>query len=492
MTATATERTEPLDRKLIGLGAVVVLGTILSILDSTIVNVATRTLGQEFHTSISTIQWVLTGYLLGFASVIPLSGWASNRFGAKRVWIGALVLFLIGSALAGIAWSIGSLIVFRVLQGVGAGLILPVGQAILAQAAGPARMGRVMSIVGLPMLLSSVAGPIIGGLIVSTVSWRWIFFVNIPIGAVAIALAVLVLPAGGQRAGTRLDLRGLLLISAGVVTFSYGLSEAGMSDAGFGSARALSFLTIGAVLIGLYGVHAAARKGRALVDITLFRQRAFATAAVTNLLIAVALFGMLILVPLYWQIVRGQDALATGLLLMPQALGAAAAMPLAGRMTDRGGARATVLVGLGFAMLGTLAYTQLAADSSVVVLAAALFVIGLGLGASIMPSMAAAYRALPRADVPAATSALNTIQRLGASIGTTVLAVVLQRSIAAEVPGGGGSGLGPLDSADRARVAEGLAHAFGATFWVALALIAIALVPAFLQPRRAAGPAAGH
>src|SRR6266540_3331537 len=163
--------TETLDRKLFGLGAVVVVGTVLSILDSTIVNVATRTLGQEFHTSIATIQWVLTGYMLGFAAVIPVTGWASSRFGAKRVWIGALALFLAGSALAGAAWSVESLIAFRVLQGVGGGLILPVGQAILAQAAGPQRMGRVLSMIGLPLLTSSVAGPIIGGLVVSTVSW---------------------------------------------------------------------------------------------------------------------------------------------------------------------------------------------------------------------------------------------------------------------------------------------------------------------------------
>lgn len=483
--------TETVDRKLFGLGAVVVVGTVLSILDSTIVNVATRTLGQQFHTSISTIQWVLTGYLLGFAAVIPVTGWASNRFGAKRVWIGALALFLAGSALAGAAWSVESLIAFRVLQGVGGGLILPVGQAILAQAAGPQRMGRVMSMIGLPLLMSSVAGPIIGGLIVSTVSWRWIFFVNLPVGAVAIILAVRLLPAVDPRPADRLDLRGLLLISAGVAMFTYGMSEAGVS--GFGNVRSLGFLVTGAALIGLYAVHAVARKGRALIDLALFRRRGFATAVLTNLLIAVALFGMLVLVPLYWQLVRGQDALGTGLLLVPQALGAAAAMPLAGRVTDRAGAGVVVPVGIGLAMLGTLAYTQIAADTSYLMLAAALFVIGLGLGATITPSMAAAYQSLPRSEVPAATSALHTIQRLGASVGTAVLAVVLQRAITADVPAVDGGALGPLAPADRERVSVALAHAFGSTFWVALALIAIAMVPALLMPRARAGkPAAGH
>src|SRR5436309_7111412 len=190
-----------LDRELLRLGAVVVAGSIMAILDATIVNVAIPTLGGDFHTSISTIQWVMTGYLLAFASVIPLTGWASDRFGAKRVWIASLLLFMAGSALSGAAWSIEALIGFRILQGLGGGMILPVGQTILAQAAGPQRMDRVMSIVGVPMLLGPVFGPVIGGAIVGEISWRWIFFVNLPIGAVALALAWRLLPATRQHGG---------------------------------------------------------------------------------------------------------------------------------------------------------------------------------------------------------------------------------------------------------------------------------------------------
>src|SRR5881409_3518127 len=152
-----------LDRELLRLGAVVVAGSIMAILDATIVNVAIPTLGGDFGTSISLIQWVMTGYLLAFASVIPLTGWASDRFGAKRVWIASLLLFM---ALSGAAWSIEALIGFRILQGLGGGMILPVGQTILAQAAGPQRMGRVMSIVGVPMLLAPIFGPVLGGAIV--------------------------------------------------------------------------------------------------------------------------------------------------------------------------------------------------------------------------------------------------------------------------------------------------------------------------------------
>jgi EmrB/QacA subfamily drug resistance transporter len=479
---TANPPDAALNRRLIVLGTVVVLGTIMSILDATIVNVATRTLGEDFNTSIATIQWVLTGYLLAFAGVIPITGWAGERFGAKRVWIGALLLFVAGSALSGVAWSAGSLIAFRVLQGIGGGMILPIGQTILAQAAGPQRMGRVMSMIGIPLLLGSVTGPVIGGLLVSTVSWRWIFFVNLPLGAVAVLAAWRLLPETPARPGNRLDLRGLILLSSGVATFVYGMSEAG-AHGGFGNATTVACLAAGTTLVALYGVHARARGANALIDISLFRERGFAAAAVTNLVVAIALFGMLVLLPLYWQIVRGESALATGVLLMPQALGAAAAMPLAGRLTDKLGAGVVVPAGVVLGLLGTVVYTQIGSDTSYALIAGALFLIGLGLGATIMPSMAAAYQALPRAAMPRATSAINTIQRLGASIGTAVLAVVLQRAIAAEVPQLGAAALGPLPPGTRAQVAPALADAFASTFWVAFALTVASVVPALLLPR---------
>src|SRR6266487_5632859 len=207
---------EGLNRELLVLGTVFVLGAIMTVLDLTIVNVAVPTIGRELGTSISSIQWVMTGYMLAFASVIPLTGWASERYGAKRVWIGSLPVFMLGSVLAGAAWSTGSLIGFRVLQGLGAGMILPVGQTILAQAAGPQRMGRVMSLVGVPMLLGPVFGPVIGGAIVDQVSWRWIFFVNLPIGVAALVLAWRLLPDAVPQLGARLDLRGLVLLPPGI------------------------------------------------------------------------------------------------------------------------------------------------------------------------------------------------------------------------------------------------------------------------------------
>ncbi len=473
-----------LDREILVLGAVVVLGTIMSVLDMTIVNVAIPTLGGDLHTSISTIQWVLTGYMLAFASVIPLTGWATERFGAKRVWLVSLLLFMLGSALSGAAWSIGSLIGFRALQGLGAGMLLPVGQTILAQAAGPQRMGRVMSVIGVPMLLAPVFGPVLGGAILGEVSWRWIFFINLPIGVFAVLAAQRLLPEAKPQLGQRLDLRGLALLSPGIAVFLYGMSQAG-NQGGFGSTRTIVAASTGLVLVALFVWHASVRGKNALIDLSLFARRGFATAAAANLLLCIALFGSLILLPLYYQVVRRESALHTGLLLAPQGIGAALAMPVAGGLSDKIGPRLVVSVGTVTAMLGTLAFTQVAADTSYVYLAAALLVIGLGIGSTIMPWMAAAFQTLSREETPRATSALNAVQRIAGAVGTALLAIVLQRTIAANLPGHHGSirGLAALSQHQRAHAAPALADAFGTSFWVAVGLMALAMVPALLLPR---------
>src|SRR6059058_4584806 len=237
------------------LSAVVMLGSIMSILDTTIVNVALRTLGHDLHSSLSSIQWVVTGYMLSLAAVIPITGWAARRFGAKPVYLLSLVLFTAGSALCGLAQSLDQLIVFRVVQGVGGGMILPLGQLMMATAAGPKRMGRVMSIVAVPAMLGPILGPTLGGLIVDNASWRWIFYVNLPIGAIAFLASLRTLPRVERTPTHRLDLRGLLLMATGLPLFTYGLAEIGKT----GSFTAMSVLLpvlAGVALVGVFVVHA--------------------------------------------------------------------------------------------------------------------------------------------------------------------------------------------------------------------------------------------
>ena len=318
---------------------VVVLGSIMSILDTTIVAVALATLGRDFHVSVTTIQWVATGYLLALALVTPVTGWAVDRFGAKRLWMSSTALFVIGSCLCGLAWSANSLIFFRVLQGIGGGMLLPVGQSILARAAGPQRMGRVMSVIGVPMVLGPIMGPVIGGLIVSNYSWRWIFYINLPIGIVTLILSSRWLPRfdTDERFPSAFDTLGFCLLSPGLAALIYALSEVGTTDS-YTSPSVLVSFAIGVVLMAGFIFHAV-RVKYPLLDLNPFKHRNFAIANVCIFVIGATLFGSMFLLPIYYQVARGQEAWVAGLLMAPQGIGAACIMRWAGSITDRFGPR---------------------------------------------------------------------------------------------------------------------------------------------------------
>ncbi len=471
-----------LDRRLLSIGSVVVLGAIMTILDTTIVNVAIDTLARDFHSSLSTIQWVATGYMLALATVIPLTGWAAERFGTKRLFMMSVFLFMAGSALCGTAWSDTSLIAFRFVQGFGGGMVMPVGMMILAQAAGPQRIGRVMSVVGVPMLLGPVVGPVLGGWLVDSASWRWIFFVNVPVGIVALVVAWRVLEADRPQPHHRLDWLGFGLLSPGLSLLVYGLAETA-SHGSLGSTRIVGSLTAGAVLIALFVAHAL-RAEAPLIDLRLFRSRAYAAGAATTFVLGGALFGAMILVPLYYQVVRGENALTAGLLMAPQGIGAALAMPLAGRITDRRGPGKVVLMGIGVLMISTVAFTVLSAHTPYWLLAGSLFVRGIGLGMTMMPAMSAAYQTLDRAAVPRATTTLNILNRVGGAAGTAVLAVLLQQQITSALPGGSlRIGRTALPAAAHEHVTSLLSGAFAHTFVWTLVLTGVTLIPAIFLPR---------
>ena len=459
---TTTSRIEP---HVWRIAAVVVIGAILSILDTTIVNVALDTLSRDLHSSLADIQWVATGYMLALAAVIPVSGWAAARFGAKRLWIASVILFTLGSALSGLAWSSGSLVAFRVLQGLGGGMIMPIGQMVLTRAAGPARLGRIMAVIGVPMILAPIFGPTLGGLIIDHLDWRWIFYVNVPVGAIAVFMGMRLLPSveeGVER--TQLDRLGFALLAVGVPAVVYGLAEIGQRGS-LAAAQAWIPLVVGLGLVAAFVPHAL-RVAQPLLDVRLFRSASFSSAAVTTFVLGASLFGAMIIMPLYFQLVRGEDAVMTGLLLIPQGLGAAAAMPLAGRFTDRVGGGRVALVGLGVTLLTTIPFVGLHADTSYAVLAAAMVGRGLGIGLTMMPAMTAAYARLRPEDIAHATPQLNVLQRVGGAIGTALLTVVLQHGLT--------SGAHTPDAA---------ASAFGHTYLWVLVLTAVAAIPAFVLAR---------
>src|SRR4051794_15827528 len=253
---------------------VVILGAIMSVLDTTIVNIALDDLSKDLHSSLDSIQWVITGYLLALAAVIPVTGWAARRFGARRLYLISLVLFTAGSALCGLAWSPGSLVAFRVLQGVGGGMLLPIGQIVLVKAAGPRNLPRVMSAIGVPIILAPVFGPTLGGLLLEHAGWQWIFLVNVPVGIVAVAVALRMLPRDEPEEAGSLDAIGLGLVATGLVGLTYGLAQSGSA----GSLTAPSVLVpglLGVVLIAAF-VWRALRIPAPLLDMRLYADRAFA------------------------------------------------------------------------------------------------------------------------------------------------------------------------------------------------------------------------
>jgi EmrB/QacA subfamily drug resistance transporter len=445
------------------ISAVVVIGSIMSILDTTIVNVALATLARDLHATIGDIQWVVTGYMLALAAVIPVSGWAARRFGAKQVYLVSLVLFTAGSALCGLATSTTELIIFRVLQGIGGGMILPVGQLMMAEAAGPKRMGRVMSIVAVPAMLAPVLGPTLGGLIVQNMSWRWIFYVNVPIGVLAVIAALRVLPSVERGETDPLDVKGLALMATGLPLLTYGLAEVGITG-GFSSPKVIVPIVAGVVLIALFAVHAL-RIPKPLLDLRLYRRPTFSSASLAMFCLGAALFGGMILLPLYWQTVRFESVVATGLLTAPQGLGAALVMPLAGKLTDRVGGGPLALFGVTLCAVATVPFGLIGAHTSIVWLSVAMFVRGMGIGFGFMPTMAAAFASLERTELASATPQLNVLQRVGGSIGTAVLAVVLQRALIG------------------VHTVSGAAAAYGTAFWASAILAALGIIPCVILMR---------
>jgi EmrB/QacA subfamily drug resistance transporter len=342
---------------------------------------------------------------------------------------------------------------------------------------------------GVPMLLGPVLGPVIGGLILGSVSWRWIFYVNIPIGIVAVVLAFKILP-GHERTDRvhKLDLLGLGLLSPGLGLFVYGLSQAGQ-----GSATSVFVpIAVGLGLVAAFVWHALHTKITPLIEVLLFRDRQFAAASATTFFFGAALFGGMFLLPLYYQVVRGQTPLTAGLLMAPQGIGAAMVMPLAGKLTDRYGSGRVVPVGMLVVTLATLVYTQLGAHTSFAVLAVSLFIRGIGFGFVMMPAISAAYQTLAAPQVPRASTAINIVQRVGGSIGTALVAVVLEHQIRVQVHGltGGLTEATTAPATEMAKVAQPLANAFGNTFWWVVGMTLVAMIPALLlvrAPARAAG-----
>ncbi|TMU94731.1 MDR family MFS transporter [Streptomyces sp. DASNCL29] len=443
-----------------------ILGALAVVFDTTIVSVALNDLAGELDAPLATIQWVSTGYLLAVFVTIPLAGWAQSRLGGRHLWIAALVVFLLGSILSALAWNATSLIAFRVVQGGAGGMMMPLMATLLMQAAQGRNIGKVMAIITVPTALGPILGPVLGGLILHLADWRWLFFVNIPFCVVGAWLAWRNLPddrPAPERPRARLDTVGLLLLCPGFAALVYGLSQV-EGGANFADAKVLVPVVGGLVLVGGFTAWALTRTTGALVNVRLFRHRAVASSATLLLLGGISLYGSMMLLPLYFQQVRGEDALGAGLLLIPQGVGALLARGLAGTYTDRIGPRGVALAAFAFVAAATVPFAFVTADTSEALLMAALFVRGIALGAAMIAPMGAAYVGLEHGEIPDASIITRVAQQLGGAVGIAVLAVILQHSTGgAHTPGA-------------------LADGFGTAFWWSVALTAVAVPLCLLLP----------
>ncbi|MEV7721980.1 DHA2 family efflux MFS transporter permease subunit [Streptomyces sp. NPDC088184] len=460
MTGSASPPAVRVDKQLLRTAFILVLGTFMATLDATIVSVGIDSLADEFGASVAEIQWVTTAYLLAVVAAVPASGWLADRFGGRRTWLVAVGVFLLGSVLCASAWSVTSLIVFRVVQGLGGGLLPATGQALLARVAGPGRTGRVISVVAVVPLLSPVLGPLAGGSILAVAPWPWLFLVNLPIGVIAILLArrhVPEVPPSTRR--TAFDLRGALLLSPGLAVLVFGLTEVAHGR----TLPATVGVSAGLAMLAGFTVHGLRTRRTPLVDPWLFARPPFGAAAVALLVLGASVFGTMFLLPLYFQTGRGMSAWGAGLLLAPQGLGAAAGSVLVNRTIDRVAPRTLVVTGIGLILLGTVPFTQLGHEPPDIAIASALAVRGIGMAMVGAPVMNIVYSRIEPEFLPRASGALNLLNTVGGSVGTAALAVVLQNRLSARGPD--------------------ISGAFGDTFWWVLGFCLFAAAGATRLPR---------
>jgi EmrB/QacA subfamily drug resistance transporter len=456
----AKERIDPLVWRITG---VVVFGPLMTSLDSTIVNVSLATLGRELRAPLTTIQWVTSGYLLALALMLPLSGWLVDRIGAKRVYLGCFIGFTAASMLCGMAATAPALIAFRVVQGMTGGLLAPMAQMMMARRAGR-HLARVMGFMVMPVLLGSIGGPTLAGIILQHASWRWIFFINLPIGILATVLAIWILPDDSDETQSRsLDWTGLLLLSPGLVFLLHSLESLSSSaTARYGSELEL---LVALVLLVAFIIRGIRRGSSALIDLHLFRRTTFSAAAATQFLSNAAIFGGQMLLPLYLLTMRHVSPTEAGMLLAPGGLGMLCSFPMMGTLTERYGSRQISATGAFIAFLGTIPFALTSSyNLPVGSICLALFIRGVGYGSINIPSIAAAYSSIPKETIPIATTAINIVQRLGGPIAITILAILLH------------SGMRNFPSSQ--------AHAFALTFWLLCAMHGLVVLAALGLPSK--------
>src|ERR1700759_3815485 len=420
------ESPEWLDAGLLRIAGVCILASVLAILDGTVVSVAQRTFIAEFASTQAVVAWTITGYTLGQATVIPLAGWASDRFGTKRLFMGAALWFTTASLLCSLASNINQLIAFRVTQGLGGGILVPLTLIILTREAGPRRLGRLMAVLGIPMLLGPMCGPVLGGWLIGAYGWQWIFRINLPLGLIVLMLAALVFPRDRPRSSETFDFVGMLLLSPGLAALLFGISSVARCGT-FADDHVWIPALIGLTLVTAFVLHALHRAEHPLIDLRLFENRVVTFANSAMFLFSVGFFGVVLLLPSYFQQLLHQTPLQSGLHMVPQGLGAMLAMPLAGTLMDKRGPRNVLLVGIALITTGltVFAFGAWKQADYVPILLVGLVVVGLGLGCTMTPLSGTAVQALAPQQVARGSTLLSVNQHVATSVSIALMSVIL-------------------------------------------------------------------
>jgi len=408
----------------------VIFGLFMVILDTTVVNVAFPTLRSEFKVGVSDSQWIISLYVMALGVSTPLSAYLADRFGAKRIYVLGLAMFVIGSIICGFSPSLLVLIAARGLQGFGGGLALPLGSAILFNSFEPQEQGVAFGVFGIALVVAPALGPILGGALVDHGLWRWIFFLNVPIGAAGITLASLWLREQKSKERPVFDILGFLASAVGFALVLYAASIA--SDDGWTSQKVLICFAIGGVSLIAFTLIELFVAKEPLLNLRLFQRPVFLVATLVGYVSVLALFGAEFLLPLYLQELRGKSAFETGLILLPLAISSGIVAPFSGRLYDLVGPRILIVAGFGILLINTWQFAQLDANTSIGFILFLLVLRGIALGLTVQTTFVAALGAAPPRDTARASSLTNSTRQVVQSIGIAVLATVLVSTLSTQ------------------------------------------------------------
>lgn len=445
-------------RKILPVLLAVVAGMFLVILDSTVMNVAVPKLVRSFDASLGTIQWVITAYTLALSAVIPLAGWFSDRFSAKRVFLSSIVLFVLASLLCALARTPEQLIVFRILQGLGGGMIAPIGIATTFKVSPPDKRGSVMGILGIPMLLAPILGPVLSGWLIEYVNWHWIFLINLPVGMVAFWMARKYIPGSKPGHEQKLDVPGAILAPVAFASLVFSVHQAG--DKGWSNEWTLIALGIGVAALLLF-IRRELRLRQPLLELRVFRSLSFTHGILLAWSNQIALFGSLLLFPLYLQQVRGLSPLEAGLYVIPQAILSTIGINAGGKLFDRYGIRPVAIAGIASLSCALFALTRVTGHTGSFYIMCSFAFVGLGQGLTMMQINTHVLKSAPKELVSRVTPITASAQQIMASFGITLTTAFLSRQ------------LGRLPDP---HAIEQAGRAFGHTFWITLSFSLAALI----------------